>query len=171
MPAANFVIDGIEDLQNALGRVNENMQGKAARRALTKGGAHIVKDARRLVPSRFGLLKISLGQKVRSRRGLVVSAIGARRGFKSKKADQIRTRGKTAGGSSPSRYAHLVEFGTAPHIIKPNNAEALAILSSGKVVDEVNHPGSRPHPFLRPAFEMNRTAAFTVMSRTLGEFI
>jgi len=43
----------------------------------------------------------------------------------------------------PARYAHLVEFGTAPHF-QPNRFGGIM------------HPGARPKPFMRPAFEENR---------------
>jgi hypothetical protein len=44
----------------------------------------------------------------------------------------------------PARTAHLVEFGTAPHW-QPNRFGGIM------------HPGARPKPFMRPAFEANRT--------------
>ena len=42
----------------------------------------------------------------------------------------------------PSSYAHFVEFGTAPHW-QPNRFGGTM------------HPGARPKPFLRPAYEQN----------------
>lgn len=47
-------------------------------------------------------------------------------------------------------YAHMVEFGTKPHLIKPQNARALSI--GGAPLAAVMHPGARPRPFVRPAF-------------------
>lgn len=44
---------------------------------------------------------------------------------------------------NPVRYAHLVEFGTAPHW-QPNRF-------GGSM-----HPGARPFPYMRPAFEANK---------------
>jgi len=59
-------------------------------------------------------------------------------------------------------YGKFVEFGTPPHIIKPNSKKALKFevgriqrLSSGKgeknivFAKEVKHPGTRPNPFIR----------------------
>lgn len=61
-------------------------------------------------------------------------------------------------------YGKYVEFGTPPHIIRPKNAKALKFetnrkqrLSEGGKPNEVfakqvNHPGTRPQPFIRPTF-------------------
>jgi HK97 gp10 family phage protein len=46
----------------------------------------------------------------------------------------------------PASYAHFVEFGTAPHW-QPNRFGGIM------------HPGARPKPFLRPAFEQHVTDA------------
>jgi len=48
-------------------------------------------------------------------------------------------------------YAFFVEFGTAPHIIKPVNAKSLHWKNGGKDVfaKVVHHPGTDPNPFIR----------------------
>jgi len=51
-------------------------------------------------------------------------------------------------------YAAAVEFGTAPHVIKPKYKQALYWPGAAHPVTQVNHPGTRPQPFLRPAIEM-----------------
>lgn len=61
-----------------------------------------------------------------------------------------------------AEYGKYVEFGTPPHIIRPKNAKALRWEvqtlgpRGGKNKNEVfakqvNHPGTRPQPFIRPA--------------------
>lgn len=54
-----------------------------------------------------------------------------------------------------TEYAEFVEFGTRPHVIKPKNKKALAFMAGGQmvVVKQVNHPGTKAKPFVRPAFE------------------
>jgi HK97 gp10 family phage protein len=49
------------------------------------------------------------------------------------------------------QYGMYVEFGTAPHIIRPKDADALKFSGSdGPVFAKVvNHPGTRPQPFIR----------------------
>ena len=53
-------------------------------------------------------------------------------------------------------YASYVEFGTAPHQIKPKTADGvLRFQVNGQTVYArvVNHPGTRAQPFVRPAFD------------------
>ena len=47
-------------------------------------------------------------------------------------------------------YARFVNDGTAPHIIRPRNAQALRFRIGGRVVyaKVVHHPGTRAKPFL-----------------------
>lgn len=51
-------------------------------------------------------------------------------------------------------YAAAVEYGTAPHVIKPKYKQALYWPGAAHPVAQVNHPGTRAQPFLRPAIEM-----------------
>lgn len=53
-------------------------------------------------------------------------------------------------------YATYVEFGTAPHEIKPKDPDGvLRFVANGQVVyaKVVQHPGTKPQPFVRPAFD------------------
>jgi HK97 gp10 family phage protein len=52
-------------------------------------------------------------------------------------------------------YAGYVEFGTAPHEIRPKTAKALRFTVGGKVVFArvVHHPGTRPAYYVAGAFE------------------
>lgn len=56
------------------------------------------------------------------------------------------------------KYGKWVEFGTDPHIIRPKNAKVLAFKVNGRMVfaRKVNHPGSRPYPYMGPAFKENK---------------
>jgi len=46
-------------------------------------------------------------------------------------------------------YAPFVEFGTAPHIIKPVNARVLANAKTGEFFGTlVHHPGTKANPFM-----------------------
>lgn len=46
-------------------------------------------------------------------------------------------------------YAHLVEFGTKPHLIKAKNGKYLVF--NGTFAKEVQHPGAKAEPFFQPA--------------------
>ncbi|GIH26069.1 hypothetical protein Aph01nite_43790 [Acrocarpospora phusangensis] len=54
-------------------------------------------------------------------------------------------------------YAAWVEYGTAPHIIRPNSKKALHWPTARHPVAVVHHPGTRAQPYLRPAVYQRRT--------------
>ena len=96
----------------------------------TIGGA-ILSDARQFVPKRTGRLAESLRAEVQ-RKVLRV-------------------------GSLDVNYAADVEMGTAPHVILPRNKKALHWPGADHPVARVNHPGTQPSPYLRPALLQRRT--------------
>lgn len=51
-------------------------------------------------------------------------------------------------------YAAYVEFGTKPHEIRPKNKKALSWIGPNgrRYAKVVHHPGTRPNPFVRNAF-------------------
>lgn len=55
-------------------------------------------------------------------------------------------------GNSAVRYAHLVEFGTAPHL-------------NGGLFAGSRHPGTAPQPFFFPVFRANRRRIKSRISR------
>jgi hypothetical protein len=61
-------------------------------------------------------------------------------------------------GSLDCNYAADVELGTAPHVIVPRNTKALYWPGADHPVARVNHPGTAPNPYLRPALFQRRTA-------------
>lgn len=61
-------------------------------------------------------------------------------------------------GSLDCNYAADVELGTGPHVILPKNKKALHWPGVDHPVARVNHPGTPPFPYLRPALFQRRTA-------------
>jgi hypothetical protein len=61
-------------------------------------------------------------------------------------------------GSLDCNYAADVELGTAAHVITPRNKKALYWPGADHPVARVNHPGTAPSPYLRPALFQRRTA-------------
>lgn len=61
----------------------------------------------------------------------------------------------TLGVFAKARHASFVEQGTRPHAIRPKRARVLRFQAGGRTVfaAHVDHPGTRPRPFLRPAIE------------------
>ena len=64
------------------------------------------------------------------------------------------------GGSltNPTQYASFVEFGTKPHVIKARRAKFLRFywhrIGENVAFKQVNHPGTKPRPFMRHAGEV-----------------
>jgi len=50
------------------------------------------------------------------------------------------------------KYGPDLEFGTAPHDIRPVAKKALYWKGASHPVKVVHHPGNKPYPFLRPAY-------------------
>jgi HK97 gp10 family phage protein len=71
-------------------------------------------------------------------------------------AIKVETDRVTIGPSlTQAPYAGYVEFGTRPHVIRPRKAGGVLVFTVGgqKVfARKVNHPGTRPHPYVMPAF-------------------
>lgn len=63
-------------------------------------------------------------------------------------------------------YGKFVEFGTPPHVIIPTEKKALKFKAGGEeiIVKKVQHPGTRPNPFVR-------TALFTKLGKIIEEEI
>lgn len=60
-------------------------------------------------------------------------------------------------GSLDCNYSTDVEMGTAPHVIRPRFKKALYWPGALHPVAKVNHPGTQPMPYLRPALLQRRT--------------
>jgi hypothetical protein len=97
---------------------------EALKRTLTRVVQDIAVDARSLVRVNTGRLKSSIVWEVDGLTGRV---------------------------STDVPYWVHVEYGTAPHIIRPRNKRALYWPGANHPVASVNHPGTPPFPFLRPA--------------------
>jgi len=75
---------------------------------------------------------------------------------------------KVGGGTKKGAdvfYAHMVEFGTRPHVIKARSGSALHIGNS--FPRSVNHPGTRPQPFVRPAFDSMAPQALAAVAEQI----
>lgn len=109
------------------------------KQALAQGADEIVADMKRLAPKKTGDLRQSIvqtwgGGKVRYSSMSANTMEGA--------ADpDLNVR--ISAGNDLVRYAHLVEFGTAPHI------------NGGKFAGS-RHPGAQPKPFFFPAWRANK---------------
>ena len=137
-------MEGIREAMRALRKLPADVERRAVMDALRAGAAVLVKGMRRRVPKRTRRLARAI--TVRSR-GAGMLVIGFRR--------------------PDSGRAHLIEFGTAPHTIRVRRRQ---VLSSGdqSFGEEVEHPGARPHPFIRPTLAEDSDEAIRAVSARLG---
>lgn len=124
-------IQGLAELNQALQGLSARIEQNILRGSLRAGQKEILEAAKSRVPVASGALRASLKIKTSSKRGVVSARLVA--------------------GSKTAYYAHMVEFGTAKHFIKPKRARSLFF--AGLAREVVDHPGAAAHPFMRPAFD------------------
>ena len=136
---ANVGITGGEDLIAALREFPVKLEVQVMASAL-RGGAKVVQaQAVQNVPVDSGDLRdsIKIRRRTNKRTGYINLLVSA--------------------GNKKAWYAHLVEFGTKAHIIKPRARKSLVI--AGLLREIVNHPGAKPRGFLRRAFDESASNA------------
>jgi HK97 gp10 family phage protein len=137
----DFQIKGLADIERTL----ETLPDKIHRNVLTGGlraGAKVMAlNAKERVHSRSGLLAKSIRYGVtRTATGLMAYIRAGRVGSK---AAGFRV-----------WWAHMVEGGTIAHIIRARRGGAMILGGRGGTpVKEVQHPGARARPFMRPALD------------------
>jgi len=136
---AELHVKGLAELHNVLQGLPEELEKKVLRNALAAGAREFKKAAQANVPVKSGALRKSIRVKTSARKG------------------RYRLKALVIAGNAEAYYAHMVEFGTAAHMIKPAKGKALAFL--GLARDAVEHPGAQAKPFMRPAFDSGSEAA------------
>ena len=136
-------IKGLAELQKALEQLPAKVEANIMRAALRAGAKVIAAEAKQGVNSVSGDLAASVryGAKIDKRDGKVEA--------------YIRAGGKAKKNRNNVYYAHMVENGTVAHIIKarpPNKMLAIGYA-------QVQHPGSRKRPFMRPAMDTKAQSA------------
>lgn len=120
-------ITGGRELDDLLQTLAPKMEANIMRSALRAGARVYLDQVKQNIPVKLGDLRASA--RITTRKG---------------KDGQLSASVKV--GNQQAFYAHMVEFGTRAHAIT-----ARAMVVNGQVVRSVDHPGARPHPFMRPA--------------------
>lgn len=132
--AAEVRIEGLAALNAALKELPAKIERNVLRGALRAGQQVMAEAVRENINDRTGELAKSVRVSVDGRalrRGTVSVLVKA--------------------GSKAAFYAHMVEFGTAKHFIKPKARKSLFL--AGLAREVVEHPGARRAPFMRPAID------------------
>lgn len=130
-------VKGLDELQKMLDQVTPKIEANIMRGALRAGMVIVKPIAQANIHSVSG--ELAAGLKVGTRRrGHTVTS-------------NIKATGPHA------HVAHLVEFGTRPHNISAKANGWLSFLNIFRL--SVQHPGTKPRPFMRPALDGQATAA------------
>lgn len=123
----------------------------AARKAVVEGMQEVVNLQQNLAPYDDGELMESIVLTGPNSQTPKYSQPGGQR--KTGDLEAISTAGNTK-----VRYAHLVEFGTAPH-------------AQGGMFEGTMHPGTAPQPFFWPAWRALRTRVRGRVTRSINKAI
>ena len=142
--ASSVEIRGLAELHKTLQELPAKIERNVLRGGLRAGAKVMESAAKAQVPVKHGDLRSSIRVSMRT----------------SSKTGTVRAQIKA--GNKKAWYAHLVEFGTARHWIKPKSRKSLFFAGLAKEV--IDHPGARPKPFMRPAFDGKWRAAIDAMA-------
>lgn len=134
--ASDVQVAGLSELQALLDQLPAQIERKLMRGALRAGQKVVLDQAKASIHHISGDLAKSLRISTSARGGIVKATVKA--------------------GDKKAYYAHMVEFGTAAHYIKPKSAKSLFF--AGLLKEGVDHPGARKTPFMRPAMDAQASA-------------
>lgn len=135
-------IRGARQLAEFLATLPAKVEKNIMRSGLHAGAAVFRDEVKPNIAVVSSKLKRSVRVSVRSKRGKLTASM------------------KIGGKKAP--HAHFYEYGTKPHKIVPKKAGGLLI--NGQVAGAADHPGARPHPTVRPAFDTKSTAAIAAVA-------
>jgi len=139
---SNVHIKGGAELNKFLQQLPVKIEQSVLRGALRAGANVVMAEAKANVPVDSGQLRDGLKVSTSSRRGRVTA--------------KVKATGKHA------HIAPWLEYGTAAHKI---TAKGKGMFFGGLFVKGVQHPGSRPKPFMRPALDGRAQEAVSAAAR------
>lgn len=146
-------VKGLDRLDEALRRLPSDIARKWLRGALRAGGAVLADEARTNVRRKSG----DLAKTIR------VSADGKFSGGSMKAF--VRA------GNKKVWWAHFIEWGTQAHEIAAKKKDGALKLFTNFFAEKVDHPGAKPFPFMRPAFDRKAIAAVNAFAEYLRKRI
>ena len=154
-------VHGLKELEASLKLLDKNATKRTVlRNTLKKAGEPVAEAMRSAAPVDDGQLaaNIEVSTKIKGEAGKAAYAKTMRKtsGDKALARKTLRDARRAVKGTLPpvmmfigptvkAPHAHLVEFGTAPHI-------------SGGMFSGAQHPGTAPQPFVRPAWDQGKDA-------------
>lgn len=146
-------------LQKQFDRLVTRTRQRVVSKAVRETMKPVLSDARSRVPQGgTGTLRQATKLKVKGyrRNGFVVGIVG------------VSNMSKVVNGRKvqPSKYAHLVEYGTQAHSVKKAK-----VMTNGSQVFGKHVRGAPARPFLRPAFDGNRKSMERDVRKRIGRGI
>ena len=150
----DWKLEGFAEFDAMLKEMGPKLARQVAGNAL-RAGARVIRDEAKLrVPVKTGALKAAI--KVRT----------------SNPQDKRKRRVNVGVFGTEGPLAHLIEFGSDPHLIRPRRKKALVDKETGEYFGvKVKHPGTPPQPFLRPAADVKAGEVLRVIGEALGDGI
>ena len=161
------IISGGRQLDEFLKTLSPNVEKKIMRGALAAGVRVIAKEAKQRAPSGptsstnealYGGYDGALRDSVRVTTGVTKSGVVYA---------SVKAGGRTKKGADVF-YAHIVEFGARPHVIRPRRKKSLQ-LGGHFVAGTVMHPGMTGNPFMLPAADATRSSAVAAVAAKIRE--
>ena len=143
---SNVHIKGGAELNKFLQQLPVKIEQSVLRGALRAGANVVMAEAKANVPVESGQLRDGLKVSTSSRSGRVTA--------------KVKATGKHA------HIAPWLEYGTAAHKI---TAKGKGMFFGGLFVKGVQHPGSRPKPFMRPALDGRAQDAVSAAARYMKQ--
>jgi HK97 gp10 family phage protein len=141
-------ITGGRELDRLLQTLPVKMERNIMRGALRSGAKVVLDEVKQRIPEDTGQLRASARITTRYRKGTVTASVKV--------------------GNFVAWYAHLVEFGTRPHVIRPRNPGG-AMRFGNVETRSVDHPGTRARPFMRPAADASLNEAIAAVTRRIRQ--
>jgi HK97 gp10 family phage protein len=151
----DFNIVGGEQLQKFLNTFPVKLERRIVKRSLRPGASLISKEAKSRVQRKTGTLRKAIA--VRSVKNRLAVEVYVRRG---------------KGQKNDGWYAHILEGGAKPHVIRPWK-DRKKVLSGGGVIygKRIKHPGTVAKPFMKPALESKAQQAVHVVAERMTRLI
>ena len=142
-------VQGLAELDRLLKELPARLEGTVVRGGLRAGAVVLQNAAKQNVPVKSGALRRSIKVSTGIKKGRVYSRVRA--------------------GDKIAFYAHMVEFGTRPH--KIGKVGRMLWINGRWVYAPVNHPGSRPRPFMRPAADSTAQTATVAVGNKIKSIL
>lgn len=171
MPRAEIRIDAssLKGLLTLMEHIDTKVKREGLKKALHTAGKLMAAAAIRKVAVKYRVLQnaIDVREKVvlKNAEQYAYAVVGPRRraGRKIGNLEHI-----------PTKYAHFVEYGTAKHPAGEGDVTNEVLLQrKDKSYKSTGfmHPGGRPKPYLRPAWDETKDQALNVMAAILGDTV